>query len=136
MLVRFGKCCNPIPGDEIVGYITRGRGVTVHKVDCVNASNEETERMVEVSWATTTSANFDAAIQIVAYDRVGLVGDIAMYLGNMKVQISAISAKTEPKNKIITISLVIQVSSKEQLNRLIRQLKKRSDVLEVYRGHQ
>ncbi len=135
MLVRFAKCCNPIPGDEIVGYITRGRGVTVHKVDCVNANSEETERIVEVSWAADTRENFDATIQITAYDRVGLLGDLTVYIGNLKVSISAISAKSDLKHKTITITLVLQVNSRDQLDRVIRQLKKRSDVLQVYRGH-
>ena len=135
MLVRFAKCCNPVPGDEIVGYITRGRGVTIHKVDCVNAINEEKERMIEVTWAADTKENFDATVQIVAHDRVGLLGDLAIYIGNLKVSISAISAKSDYKNKTITITLVIQVNSKEQLDYVMRQLKKRSDILQVYRGH-
>ncbi len=135
MLVRFAKCCNPIPGDEIIGYITRGRGVTVHKTDCVNAINEDEDRMIEVSWATNTTENFDATVQIIAHDRMGLLADLTNYIANLKVPITAISTKTDYKQKISTITLVIQVSSKEQLDRVIRQLKKRSDVLQVYRGH-
>ena len=73
MLVRFARCCNPVPGDEIVGYITRGRGVTVHKADCLNATNSEQERLVEVSWADTEAgAAFNASIHIIAYDHVSL----------------------------------------------------------------
>ena len=68
MLVRFAHCCNPVPGDEIVGYVTRGRGVTVHKSDCVNAINSEPERAIQVSWADEGTGTFNAAVRIVAYD--------------------------------------------------------------------
>ena len=92
MLVRFAHCCNPVPGDEIVGYITRGRGVAVHKADCINALSFEPERMVEVSWANTES-EFRAGLQIVAYDRDGLLADLAVLMGTMKAPIESVSAK-------------------------------------------
>jgi len=134
MLVRFAKCCNPVPGDDIVGYITRGRGVTVHKTDCVNANNtSELERQVEVSWAEENAGKFDAAIQIIAYDHVGLLGELAMFIGEMNVPISAVSAKANNRTKTSTISLVIQVSSREQVDKVMRQLQKRSDIVEVFR---
>jgi (p)ppGpp synthase/HD superfamily hydrolase len=80
MLVRFARCCNPVPGDEITGYITRGRGVTVHKADCVNASNSEQERLVEVSWATGhQQTSFNAGITIIAYDHVSLLAEWMAY---------------------------------------------------------
>ena len=82
MLVRFAGCCNPVPGDEIIGYITRGRGVTVHKADCVNASNSEQERMVEGSWAGGDAlSEFNASITIIAYDHVSLLGELALLYG-------------------------------------------------------
>ena len=135
MLVRFARCCNPVPGDEIMGYITRGRGVTVHKADCVNASNSEQERMVEVSWASSQQASeFNAGITIIAYDHVSLLGELAMAIGNMDVPIVAVSAKRDEKKKTCIITMVIQVKSREQLDRVIAQLHKRSDIIEVYRG--
>ena len=72
--VRFARCCSPVPGDDIVGYITRGRGVTIHKAECVNAMNSEQERRVDVAWADTVTASFCAAIKIVGYDHVGMLG--------------------------------------------------------------
>ena len=91
MLVRFARCCNPVPGDEIIGYITRGRGVTVHKADCINATNSEQERMVEVSLAGASDlANFNASINIIAYDHVSLLGELALCIGNMDVPIVAV----------------------------------------------
>ena len=136
MLVRFAKCCSPVPGDDIVGYITRGRGVTIHKADCVNvnAGAGEQERMVEVSWAEENAGNFDAGIQIICYDHVGLLGELATFIGEMNVPISAVSAKFNTKSKTSAITLVIQVNSRQQLDKVIKQLQRRSDVVEVYRG--
>ncbi|MDD2649055.1 MAG: bifunctional (p)ppGpp synthetase/guanosine-3',5'-bis(diphosphate) 3'-pyrophosphohydrolase [Eubacteriales bacterium] len=134
MLLRFARCCNPVPGDEIVGYITRGRGVTVHKADCVNAINSEPERKVTVSWDTENKDNYNATIQIIAYDHVGLLGELATYLSDMNVPINAVTAKVAPKNKTTNLSLVVQTQGVEQLDKIIRQLQKRSDVIEVFRG--
>ncbi len=135
MLVRFARCCNPVPGDEIVGYITRGRGVTVHKADCLNATNSEQERMVEVSWADTDAgASFNASINIIAYDHVSLLGELALCIGNMDVPIMAVSAKRDDKHKTSVITMVIQVKSREQLDRVFKQLQNRSDIIEIYRG--
>ncbi len=135
MLVRFAHCCNPVPGDEITGYITRGRGVTVHKADCLNAVNSEQERLVEVSWADTgVNAEFNASINITAYDHVSLLGELALFIGSMNVPIVAVSAKRNEKNKTSMITMVIQVKSREQLDQVFRQLHKRSDIVEVYRA--
>lgn len=135
MLVRFARCCNPVPGDEIVGYITRGRGVTVHKADCLNATNSEQERMVEVSWADTEAgAAFNASIHIIAYDHVSLLGELALFIGSMDVPIMAVSAKRDDKRKTSVITMVIQVKSKDQLDKVLKLLQNRSDIIEIYRG--
>ena len=135
MLVRFARCCNPVPGDEIVGYITRGRGVTVHKADCINATNSEQERMVEVSWAGGDQlSEFNASINIIAYDHVSLLGELALCIGNMDVPIVAVSAKRDEKKKTCSITMVIQVKSREQMDRVFTQVRKRSDIIEIYRG--
>ena len=135
MLVRFARCCNPLPGDEIIGYITRGRGVTVHKVDCSNMQNEAEERLVEVSWADPeANAEFNAGINIIAYDHVSLLGELAMVIGNMDIPIVAASAKRDQRKKTSVITTVVQVKSREQLDRLIKQIQKRSDVVDVYRS--
>ncbi len=136
ILVRFAKCCNPVPGDEIVGYITRGRGVTVHKGDCPNVSGDagEQERMVEVSWASTQGTSFNATMSIIAYDHVSLLGELALSIGNMGVPIMAVSAKRDEKRKTSMITMVVQVTSREQLDKVIKALQKRTDIVEVYRG--
>lgn len=132
--VRFGHCCNPVPGDDIVGYITRGRGVTIHKADCVNAQNGEPERRVHVSWAEESSGQFEASIQVIAYDHVSLLGELAMYIGELNVPIRAVSAKVDDKKGISVIGMTLSVSSREQVDRVIRQLQKRQDIIEVYRS--
>ena len=132
--VRFGKCCNPVPGDDIVGYITRGRGVTIHKADCVNAQNGEEERRVNVSWAEESSGQFEASIQVIAYDHVSLLGELAMYIGDLNVPIRAVTAKVDDKKGTSTIGMTLSVSSREQVDRVIRQLQKRQDIIEVYRS--
>lgn len=132
--VRFGKCCNPVPGDDIVGYITRGRGVTIHKADCVNAQNGEEERRVNVSWAEESSGQFEASIQVIAYDHVSLLGELAMYIGELNVPIRAVTAKVDDKKGTSTIGMTLSVSSREQVDRVIRQLQKRQDIIEVYRS--
>jgi len=129
MLVRFAKCCNPVPGDEIVGYITRGRGVTVHKADCPNVSASEHERMVEVSWANTEGGSFNATINIIAYDHVSLLGELALFIGNLGVPIVAVSAKRDDKHKTSVITM-----AREQLDKVIKALQRRTDIMEVYRG--
>ncbi len=136
ILVRFAKCCNPVPGDEILGYITHGRGVTVHKADCPNMSSDsgERERMVEVSWASTQGSSFNATMSIIAYDHVSLLGELALSIGNMGVPIMAVSAKRDEKRKTSMIAMVVQVTSREQLDKVIKALQKRTDIVEVYRG--
>ena len=134
ILVRFAKCCNPVPGDEIVGYITRGRGVTVHKADCPNISASEDERRVEVNWANTEGGAFNATINIIAYDHVSLLGELALSIGNMGVPIMAVSAKRDEKRKTSVITMVVQVTSREQLDKVIKALQRRTDIMEVYRG--
>lgn len=134
MLVHFARCCNPVPGDEILGFITHGRGVTVHKADCVNVAHSEPERMVDVSWAGSTEATeFNASISIHAYDHVNLFGELALVVGSLNVSIAAVSAKEDQKRKTSIITMVIHVKSKEMLDKVIAALKKRSDVIEVYR---
>ncbi|MHC1785909.1 MAG: bifunctional (p)ppGpp synthetase/guanosine-3',5'-bis(diphosphate) 3'-pyrophosphohydrolase [Christensenellales bacterium] len=133
MLVRFAHCCNPVPGDEIVGYITRGRGVTVHKGDCINAINSEPERAIAVSWAEEGTGSFNASLHIVAYDRPSLLGEITVFVSDMGAPVTAVSMRTN-KNGTVTIHMVLQVSSREQLRQTVSKIQKRSDVLEAYRS--
>ena len=133
MLVRFARCCSPLPGDEIVGYITRGRGVTVHQADCINVLSEiDSARLVEVSWDSEAKTNFSGSIQILAYDRDGLLADLVLFIGSLKVTISAISAKTN-KNQTCAINVTLEVKNRQELDKIIKQLSKRSDIIEIFR---
>ena len=133
MLVRFARCCNPVPGDEIVGYITRGRGVTIHKADCVNALNSEPERAVDVAWSRESTGNFDANIHLMCYDHSALLGELTAYMEEMKIPLTAMAVKMN-KNKMISITMTLKVQSREQLDNAIKKLQKRSDVAEAYRS--
>ena len=134
MLVRFAKCCHPVPGDDIVGYITRGRGVTVHKADCVNALHTEPERAVNVSWADSDAGTFSSNIQIICYDHPSLLGELVAFFDDVNLPITAMSVKVN-KNKTVTITMTVNVTSREQLDNALRKLHRRSDIIEAYRSN-
>jgi (p)ppGpp synthase/HD superfamily hydrolase len=131
--VRFAKCCSPVPGDEIVGYITRGRGVTIHKAECVNAAAGEDERKVAVEWAMDGEGTFSATITILAYDRVNMLGEIATIIGENGVSIRAASIQSSGKTRISTLRLTLDVRTREEMDRVINALRNKSDILDVYR---
>ena len=132
--VRFAKCCSPVPGDEIVGYITRGRGVTIHKAECVNAAASEQERKIPVEWAMESEGTFFATITILAYDRVNMLGEIATIIGENGVSIRAASIQGSDRTKISTLRLTLDVHSREEMERVINALRNKSDILDVYRS--
>ena len=131
--IRFARCCSPVPGDEIVGYITRGRGVTIHKAECANAARAERERQIPVEWADDGTGSFYASIKILVYDRVNMLGEIASVVGEMNVSIKAAQVQTDDKTRISTIKLTLAVQSREQMNRVIQAIRNKADVLDVYR---
>ena len=133
MLVRFAHCCNPVPGDDIVGYITRGRGVTVHKADCINALHIEPERTIQVSWADEGAGDFSASINIICYDHPSLLGEITAFVDDMKLPITAVAVKVN-KNKTCSIIMTLKVRSRAQVDEAIKKLQNRSDVIEAYRS--
>lgn len=131
--VRFARCCSPVPGDDIIGFITRGRGVTVHKTECPNCVNGEKERQIAVAWAADEGSSFYATIKIVAYDHVSLLGELATYIGGMNVAIKAISAQVDEKTKTTAFRMTIEVKSKDEMDRVIKQLRKKTDIIDVFR---
>ena len=132
--VRFAKCCSPVPGDEIVGYITRGRGVTIHKAECVNAASGEEERRVPVEWASDGQDTFSANITILAYDRVNMLGEIATIIGENNVSIRAATIQSDDKARVSTLRLTLDVHSREEMDKVILALRNKSDILDVYRS--
>jgi GTP diphosphokinase / guanosine-3',5'-bis(diphosphate) 3'-diphosphatase len=132
LLVRFGVCCDPVPGDPIVGYVTRGRGVTVHRADCTNVRNlAERERIVEVEWERAGPRTYPVAVKIVAWDRTGLVRDIASVISEDQVPLVSLSANTGEGTA--TVNAVMQVTSVEQLSRVLARLESIRDVFSVSR---
>ena len=131
--VRFAKCCSPVPGDEIVGYITRGRGVTIHKAGCVNAATGGEERLIPVEWASDGQDTFYATVTIIAYDRVNMLGEIATIIGENNVSIRAASIQNDDKTRISTIRLTLDVHSREEMDKVMGALRNKSDILDVYR---
>lgn len=139
MVVRFARCCTPLPGDDIIGYITRGRGVSIHRKDCPNIGDllMDPERVVRAEWANNAKSSYTATIQVVADERTGLLMDVSQVLAGMNISITAMTAKVDKANQsIIQIQLSFDVSSTEQLNNIIKSMRKVRSVKEVYRVNQ
>jgi GTP pyrophosphokinase len=133
LLVRFAVCCNPVPGDPIVGYITRGRGVTVHRADCTNVkASAEKDRHVEVEWEKSDVRTYPVAIRIEGWDRDGFLRDVAAVISENQVALVALSALANP-DKSATVNATLQVTSVEQLSRVLAKLEGVRDVFSVHR---
>jgi len=131
LLTNIAKCCNPTPGDEIVGYITRGRGATVHRQDCPNILRmRERERLVAVSWGSH-ERTYSVPVRIHAYDRQGLMGDISSLLNNENINIADVNVKTS--QNLADIKLVIEVRDIEQLSRILTRIENLPNVMEAQR---
>ena len=133
-LVKLSKCCNPLPGDEIIGYITKGRGVSVHRKDCVNVKDLLTEenRIIGVKWYEETKENYNVTLEILANDRKGLLVDILNTIKETKANLMGVSTKTT-KERIAIMDINIEVENIEELNKVIRNIKKVDSVYEVRR---
>lgn len=136
--VRFSKCCNPIPGDEIVGYVTRGRGVTIHRTDCINVMNmsaEDRSRLIDAEWQVPeqeSGERYMADINVFAYNRTGLIVDISKIFTERKIDISALNTRTS-KQGMATINICFEVRSKEELNSLIEKIRQIDSVKDIER---
>lgn len=134
IVIKRAKCCYPLPGEEVVGFITRGKGIVVHRADCPNMENlplQERERLVKLNWAKAEKA-IPVAVQIEALDRIGLVSDISAIISGEGVNISSLRVKTK-SDGTATISGFIDIQDVEHLNRVLEKIAKLSDVLNVYR---
>jgi guanosine-3',5'-bis(diphosphate) 3'-pyrophosphohydrolase len=135
VLVRFAKCCNPVPGDDIIGYITKGRGVSIHRKDCKNVdkllSNID-NKLVDVSWNSESSIGYIAELQIKSEDREGLLSDVMEIISNTKTHLSAVNAKCA-KDGISFINIKLKINDIEHLKELMKMIKKLKSVQDVYR---
>ena len=136
-LVKFAKCCTPVPGDEVVGFTTRGYGVSVHRADCPNAAPErrtkETEgRWLKVSWAEDLQEGYSTALQVTAKDRMGLIVDVSTILSSTKTRVSSLNARSTPDGFAL-IEIGLEVSDHKQLQTVIHRLQQISGVMRVTR---
>jgi len=136
LLVRFARCCNPVPGDPIIGYITRGRGVSVHRSDCQNlptsAEGEEAERVIEVEWAGEVEASYSVEIEILGHDRRGLLNEVLQTVSESKTNIAAVSGRSD-RNKVAIMHLTILIRNKEHLQNVVDKIKRIKDIFSVQR---
>ena len=132
--VRFSKCCNPVPGDDIIGFITRGRGVSIHRTDCPNLSydTDYVERLIDVSWDLEKKASYSAEIQVKAIDRTGILAEVAARVTEANIGLLSLNARTN-KEKMVTINMTLEINDIEQLKDLMRKLRKIKNVTDVYR---
>ena len=136
LLTHMAKCCHPVPGDEISGFITQGRGISVHRVDCeqlANALNQQPEREVEVQWGINSKKSYQVSINIIGGDRQGLLRDISTIIANERVSIIGIESNTDNAKQSMSMTIKIEVANNEALSRLLAKLKQLDDVVEVKR---
>ena len=138
--VRFSKCCSPVPGDEIIGFVTRGRGVTIHRTDCVNVinlSDEERGRLIEAEWDAQyakgdANASYLAEVRVTANDRVGLILEISRFLADDDISVKGLNVRTT-KDMLAIFNITIEIKTKEQLERVVKRLQSLKDVVSVER---
>jgi GTP pyrophosphokinase len=136
LLTHMAKCCHPVPGDDIGGFITQGRGISVHRNDCdqfANALNQQPERQVEVQWVEQSQQNYLATVKVIASDRQGLVRDISTIVSNERVSIVGMESRSDASKQTVAMLLNIEIPNNEILGRLIGKLLQLDDVLEVKR---
>ena len=137
LMIRFSKCCTPVPGDDIIGFITKGRGISVHRRDCANmlaVPAEEQGRFIEVEWdeEVINKQSYEAEINILAEDRKGLLLDISIIMQEMDINVRSLHVKTT-KDKIATFSMTVNITAGDQLSRILTRLKGIPNIVDAYR---
>lgn len=135
LMVRFAKCCNPVPGDKIVGYVTKGRGISVHREDCSNFQHiisVRNEKVVDVSWTKSEGSSYEAEIEIITEDRTGYLSDVMIAITEVKVNLVALNAKTS-KDSRVNVTIKVKIDSLEKLKELMKKLRRIKGTNDVYR---
>lgn len=134
LLTRLAGCCHPLPGDQIVGYVTRGRGITIHRQDCRNILYlEDKERLIEVDWGEDIKRVFPVMVQVLAYDRTGLMRDITEIMAGERINLSAANVATYAKDHTAVITATLEISSIVQLSRVLAKIEQLPNVFEARR---
>lgn len=136
LLVHMAKCCKPLPGDPVVGYITHGRGVTIHRKDCANALryfSDSIERLVEVSWGSSSDDTYPVDISVTAYDRSGLLSDITTLLRDEGINVRAINTSTDKEQHVAYMRITLEIPDINKLSRILVRIEQLSNVIEVSR---
>ena len=131
--VRMAHCCTPVPGDEIVGYISRGRGVSVHRKDCPNVKSMEPERLIEAVWDTGGDENFNVTLNITAENTGGMLAGITAYIAAAKMPITGANVKVDTKEHIADITISVMIKNADDLEELVRKIKSIHGVIDVRR---
>ncbi|MDO5715872.1 MAG: bifunctional (p)ppGpp synthetase/guanosine-3',5'-bis(diphosphate) 3'-pyrophosphohydrolase [Tissierellia bacterium] len=131
--VRLAKCCNPVPGDRIIGYITIGRGISVHRSDCANVKNiKDDSRIVDVSWQNKDGENYEASIEVLALDKPNVITDIAMRINESKLNMTYLNAKSTKEGDAI-LDITVEITDIKELERLMEKIKRVTNVFDVFR---
>ena len=133
-LVKLSKCCNPLPGDAIVGYITKGRGVSVHRADCINAKQlvSEENRLIDVSWYNQGKEKYDVEIEVLANDRKGLLSDVIKKIDDTKALLMGVNTKTT-RERVAILDISLEIKDLEELNKVLKSLRTVDSVYDVRR---
>ncbi|HAT4167010.1 RelA/SpoT family protein [Clostridium perfringens] len=135
IMVRFARCCNPVPGDDIAGYITKGRGVSVHRKDCSNFKaivEKQREKVVDVSWGTEKGAAYVAELEVKAEDGMCLLSDVMLVITDSNLSLLSLNAKSG-KNGVANINIQVKIDNIEQLKELMKKIRRLQGILDVYR---
>ena len=134
ILVRFAGCCNPVPGDEIIGFISRGHGVTVHRKDCTNLKNADEDRLIEVAWENQTAAAFNAEIKVIGNAQSDILFAVAAATSELQLEIVSTNGRTDARAGRVVVDFTIRLQDKAALDRLMTKLKQDKRVIDVFRA--
>jgi GTP diphosphokinase / guanosine-3',5'-bis(diphosphate) 3'-diphosphatase len=133
LLYNIAKCCMPIPGEEVIGVISRGKGITIHRSDCRNLKQVENERLMEIDWRTNSAKNYQCAINIEVIDRVGIVKDILTLVADEGINVQDFRVKERPSNNTALLRVILNINGLEQLKKICKSINNLSDVIGIER---
>ena len=133
MLVHFAGCCNPVPGDEVIGFVSRGRGVTIHRKDCPNLKNADPERLIEATWTSQAGTAYNASIRILGSDQTEILTIVAGAVASLKLGIVGTNGRTDAKTKQVIVDFNIRINDKRELEVLIDKLRQHPKITDVFR---